>query len=301
MFYQAKFIWICLQDDKIRKVFEKIVDKEVNIYELDELTRSNVVQRVADLLYTGGNFYYRVIMMEFICMCHLFTHIWLTNLFIGGNFHSLGFKWLEYNHGMIRTDEDPLRKIFPREAKCVIKRFGFSGGIEVFDGQCYILMNNVVEKIYLSLWIVYHLFLLINIGVLIWRMVIFLCPCIRLASLQQTASPHAAKKYRKLCRNAGNWYILHLLSTHLTASYFMDLIDSVVAQHYDAKRRPLYRSRFAEKARKLKKSSMIPLTMEVTENNTSSNDQQDSDDKKYQPGPLVEVVWDGKIDKIWPD
>lgn len=270
MFYQVRSIWNALQDGKITMIIEQLVEKDQNIHEFSRSDQVKIVQRVADLLYTGGNFYYRVILIELICFCHIIFQIYLTDTFLGGQFQHLGLKWLEHNHGYHSAEDNPLQKIFPRQAKCSFQTFGPSGDLAVYDGLCLLLMNNAFEKIYLAIWMTFHFAAIISVASLFWNAAVFSCPVLRRMSLQYSGSRQAAKACTGLCRNPGNWYILHILSTNMTPSYFLDLMEPVLHNHFDNKCRPLYESRFGRYARK---------HMKVTDSPTSKTEDEKKDSK----------------------
>lgn len=313
MFYQIRSIWSRLQDSKILTIYKKIIDKDINIYELSRSERINIVQRVADLLFIGGTFYYRVIVVEFICLIHILFQIWITDIFLGGNFQYLGLKWLDYNQGQLTGEVNPLQKIFPRQAKCTFAVFGASGGLDSYDGFCLLLMNNTFEKIYIAIWLAFHVALIVNGVSLCWIGIIFSCPLVRRMSIQFSASSQAANKYRKFYRNPGNWFTLHLLSSNMTSSYFVDLMDAVMKNHFDYKGKPMYTSKYGKYAKKhVKRKDHFPLIEVTTSNNSSDyqNSKQNSnvvqwpdEDNSYvhkidskAPTYVPPGEWDGKVD-----
>lgn len=92
---------------------------------------------------------YYLTFCEVLNLVNVLVQMYLTNLFLGGSFFSLGFDMIRdgFNDKLDRLDE-----VFPKMTKCNFHKFGASGTIQKFDALCLMALNIVNEKIYLFLW-----------------------------------------------------------------------------------------------------------------------------------------------------
>ncbi|RWS19653.1 innexin inx2-like protein, partial [Leptotrombidium deliense] len=81
--------------------------------------------------------------------------MWFTNLFLGDGFSTLGYDWYKYKSNDTSKFNDPLIKIFPRQAKCTYHKTGSSGTLEKIDSLCLLPQNIANEQIFLFLWVWY--------------------------------------------------------------------------------------------------------------------------------------------------
>ncbi|XP_053203068.1 innexin shaking-B-like [Panonychus citri] len=174
-----------------------------NLYEYNEADRLNIVQTIADLLFSYGSFYSSVIFIEIFCLVHLIFQIWATDRFFNGNFLKLGIVWLDSSYNiksitsMLSTSSvpiefpstaggssfsnsyDPLQYIFPRMVKCTLQFFGPSGETNSYDGLCFFPANVLHEKVFLILWFIYSFMLIFIILTLIYRGLVLMLPPLR--------------------------------------------------------------------------------------------------------------------------
>ena len=74
---------------------------------------------------------------------------------------------------------DPMNVVFPKVTKCTFHKYGPSGTITKHDGLCILALNIINEKIYVFLWFWFVSVAMISALALLYRLVIFLMPSIR--------------------------------------------------------------------------------------------------------------------------
>ncbi|XP_053203337.1 innexin shaking-B-like [Panonychus citri] len=277
MFFSLKWIWDRLLDQRVIDLVGKLKSDKKNLYEYKKADQMNLVQSVADLLFSNVTFYYNVILMEIICLVHLIFQIWATDRFLNGNFLKLGVIWLDSSYSMksitslflsspstspsnpefrstvgdssYSNSYDPLQLIFPRMVKCTLQFFGLTGDINSYDGLCFLAANSLHEKVYLCQWFLYHFMFIFIILILFYRGLTLTLPPLRYFMLSYTSSSFAAKSYRRLLNSPGNWFLLNILSTTVPISHFIDLMNAVVELHFDKHGKPLHNSAFGKYAK----------------------------------------------------
>ncbi|XP_053203460.1 innexin shaking-B-like [Panonychus citri] len=255
MFFSLKWIWDRLLDQRVIDLVGKLKGDKKNLYEYKKADQMNLVQSVADLLFSNVTFYYNVILMEIICLVHLIFQIWATDRFLNGNFLKLGVIWLDSSYSMksitslflSSPSTSPID--LPRMVKCTLQFFGLTGDINSYDGLCFLAANSLHEKVYLCQWFLYHFMFIFIILILFYRGLTLALPPLRYFMLSYTSSSFAAKSYRRLLNSPGNWFLLNILSTTIPVSYFTDLMNAVVELHFDKRGKPLHNSAFGKYAK----------------------------------------------------
>lgn len=108
-----------------------------------------------------------LILCEVLNMLNLLLQIYLTNVFLSGQFYTLGLKFMEDD---FTGNMDVLDTVFPKVTKCDFFKYGQSGSIQKHDALCVMALNVIHEKIYVVMWFWYCVMLVVTIGSLIWRL-----------------------------------------------------------------------------------------------------------------------------------
>lgn len=103
---------------------------------------------------------------EALNMVNLLVQIYVTNIFLAGQFYTLGFKFMEDD---FTGPMDALDTVFPKITKCDFFKYGQSGSIQRHDALCVMALNIIHEKIYVILWFWYGFMLIMTAGSIIWR------------------------------------------------------------------------------------------------------------------------------------
>jgi hypothetical protein len=93
------------------------------------------------------------VLCEFLNFFVVLFNIYFTDIFLSGDFGSIGFDVLRRilnDDGTPRTDA--LTFTFPKVTKCEFRMFGPSKSIVKYDYICILPVNAVNEKIYIIIW-----------------------------------------------------------------------------------------------------------------------------------------------------
>ncbi|XP_074595272.1 innexin inx2-like [Brevipalpus obovatus] len=242
LFYLPKMMWRASESNRLRNLISTLSSRSV--HELDEGDRIRVVQEVADNLSIANSYLNTVLFCEAFCFVHLILQFWFVNMFLGGSFVDLGWRWLQYaNYGY---RDDPLVRIFPRMVKCSFHRYGFSGTLEAKDALCFLPLNIVNEKIYTVLWFWFAGLFIFTAVHMVWEFLLFAIPPLRWFRMISLAPGTDKKFFRGMCRDPATWFLLRLIAGHVKPSFFRDLIKCVKKDHYDAEGRPLHVSQLGK-------------------------------------------------------
>lgn len=107
-----------------------------------------------------------LILCELMNLINLLVQIHATNVFLAGEFYSLGFKFMEDD---FTGPMDSLDTVFPKVTKCDFYKYGQSGSIQRHDALCVMALNIIHEKIFVILWFWYWIMLGITVISIIWR------------------------------------------------------------------------------------------------------------------------------------
>lgn len=107
-----------------------------------------------------------LILCEVFNLINLLVQIYATNVFLNGQFYSLGFKFMEDD---FTGPMDTLDEVFPKVTKCDFYKYGHSGSIQRHDALCVMALNIIHEKIFVILWFWYWIMLAVTIASIVWR------------------------------------------------------------------------------------------------------------------------------------
>ncbi|RWS24294.1 innexin-like protein, partial [Leptotrombidium deliense] len=267
LFYVPRYIWKVIEGEKLRDLITDLRDN--HIASLHKFDKFRLLQDVADSMYLGSNYCMYFIFCEVLCLVHLLCQIWFTNLFLGGEFYSLGPDWYWYANSDYTTKYDPLIKIFPRFVKCTFHKYGHSGTLESLDSMCFLLMNIVNEKIYVTLWFWFFFLLCFTTLVLMFR-VFYVIPYFRYQMLLSKSPSSNKIALRRLCRSVGCWFVLYFIAKNIKPSYFVDMFDELLEIHFDKKGRRILSSKFKDEVEKGNKADIKPKKQKSKSKSKSS-------------------------------
>lgn len=146
LFYVPKHLWLSVERSRVSKMISCV---KTAFKENSTSAFKAVVCEFEDTMHAGRILFRASLMCDVFCLLHVCIEFWFLNVFLGGEFYQLGWRWL---HFTFSGSEDPLVKIFPRFAKCNLKQFGYTGEIEIIDALCFLPLNIVNEKLFVVLW-----------------------------------------------------------------------------------------------------------------------------------------------------
>ncbi|KAM3957025.1 innexin inx7-like [Aphomia sociella] len=176
-----------------------------------------------------------MIAMEVVNLLHVMLQIWLVNMFLNGEFISLGTKVLNYTD----WDEiaDPLESIFPKVTKCLFHKYGPSGTIQQHDALCVMALNIVHEKIYVVLWFWFLFLFIASVLAIIWRVISFFLYRRSLkfndVMFRQVSSgkfnPYNVIRVVNGCE-FGDWLFLYYLAKNMQGIVFQELFTTLAEE-----------------------------------------------------------------------
>lgn len=175
------------------------------------------------------------VISELLNLLNVLTQMVLLDRLLGGEFFAYGWEVLAFRQEMEITSSgtwpplqySPLVRLFPRVAKCEFYQFGPSAGIEKFDTMCLLSINILSEKVYLLLWVWFHVLTFLTSTLLLYRLITTICPPARRFLLHlhvRTLSRARIEAVLRESANLGDWMLLRLLAKNMHTLHFHDLM-----------------------------------------------------------------------------
>jgi hypothetical protein len=135
----------------------------------------------------------------------------------------------------------PAEVVFPKLTKCLFRKYGPSGTIQVHDALCVMALNVVNEKIFMILWFWFALLALVSALALLWRLLILgLVVCAsahyrgfvsvlaqRALGTPVTLDPVYLSPVTKRL-DCGDWLFLQLLGANMSARVYREFMEQLV-------------------------------------------------------------------------
>lgn len=155
-------------------------------------------------------------------------------------------------------ERSPADVVFPKLTKCLFRKYGPSGTIQIHDALCVMALNVVNEKIFMVLWYWFALLALVSGLALLWRLLIL--------GLLVCASAHSRSFMSVLAQRAlgtpvtldpvylspvtqrldcGDWLFLQLLGANMGTRVYREFMEQLVQAMEQAKQsdlQPLWNS-----------------------------------------------------------
>ena len=134
---------------KTREAYEGMDDIHPSP-KMEELARTLKAYSMSGL---NKSYAWAYLFCEVLNILCLMGNMYLTDIFLGGEFRSYGRKVLQF----LLTNEspvsyDPMNYIFPKETICDFHIYGPSGNIQRNNYLCLLPVNIFNEKVYIFLW-----------------------------------------------------------------------------------------------------------------------------------------------------
>ena len=111
-----------------------------------------------------------------------------------------------------------MSRLFPKMTKCIFRKFGPSGTVEVLDALCVLALNNANEKIYIFLWFWFVLLAGLSAAHLLLRVVAAIglgrARALLLWTMMRLAKFNVVEDICK-GRSFGDWLVLYQLAKNL--------------------------------------------------------------------------------------
>nr|QDR50930.1 innexin 7 [Heliconius melpomene] len=176
-----------------------------------------------------------LVSMEVANLLHLMFQIWMINIFLKGNFISLGANVLQFRNW--NQIADPLETVFPKVTKCTFHKFGPSGSIQQHDALCVMALNIIHEKLYVVLWFWFLFLFIASVLAVIWRFTSFFLYR-RSLKFNEMMFRHAANRkfnaYNVIqvvngCQFA-DWLFLYYLAKNMKGIVFQQLFERLAEE-----------------------------------------------------------------------
>ncbi|PSN41407.1 Innexin inx7 [Blattella germanica] len=177
--YLPHAIWKCMEGGILEKTVNRLefaydnYDGELALY-LDNVTQEQSfenIQQICDLILdtikSQKKWAYSYNFCEFFNVVCLIIQIFLTDIFLGNQFLTLGYD-------LIFSSKDILDEVFPKMAKCTFYSYGSSGTIQSRDALCVLPMNYISYIVFPIVWFCYS-FLLVASAFIMLQVIISVC------------------------------------------------------------------------------------------------------------------------------
>lgn len=164
-------------------------------------------------------YFYRFFFCELLNLVIAIGQIYLTDLFLDGEF-------LNYGIDVMSNEEtQPMTRIFPKMTKCTFHKYGPSGSVQKYDGLCVLPVNVLNEKIYIFLWFWFGLVCILSIVAIIYHALIIFSSNLRKLLIQARArvTPRHDIEYILLRFDIGDWFLFYQLSKNVDPFTFKEI------------------------------------------------------------------------------
>lgn len=172
---------------------------------------------------------FQFLFCELLNAINIVLQIWVWNKVFNGKFLSFGPDVVNFASSQNDTIDDPISALFPKITKCNFRYFGPSGSIQQIDAVCVLPLNIVNEKMFTFLWFWFFFVAVVTFLGLIYNIVLFSKPTMRIYLLQAQARYVPRWSVSRLVRNGtlGHWFLLHQLGRNLNPFIFGDLVTAL--------------------------------------------------------------------------
>lgn len=234
LFYLPHLIWKNWEGKQVDLLLQ---DLNKSLFDEDAAKKKvNIIKYLKDSW--GLNMRYSV--LYFVCevlnLVNVVGQMFLMNRFLGGFFMKYGIKVISFLTSDDTKRNDALMETFPRMTKCIFHLFGASGEIEKKDVLCVLPQNIINEKIYLVMWFWFIILTIITILQVVWQLVIFNSPTVRVRLLQRLAQKNFCPRMENAIRNMhlGDFCLVLSIGKNLDIFSFRDVMQGVVEASEEA-------------------------------------------------------------------
>ena len=226
LFYVPRYIWKAAEGGKIRNLIlglnNPIMDEEKK-----KANRRLLVEYLARNRGTHSTSFLIYSITEVLNFLNVIFQMWIMDRFLGGEFSDYGWKVLQFTEWDWSVRYDPMIRVFPRLTKCTFHRYGSSGDVQRHDAMCILPINIINEKIYVFLWFWFYFLAIASSVAIAYRLATFLWRKTRFLATQSRCKlvNRQALGYLLEELNAGDWFVLDLLSKNIDPLNFRDLVN----------------------------------------------------------------------------
>lgn len=182
LFYIPHHIWKKHERGRIQAIVDHVntlpysgdSDKEIKGYKISSHeTRKKKEKLMKDIYLSWSrmkinrDWALSYIVCEVLNLVNIIFQIVMVNIFIKGQFLSLGIRWME-------DSEEVLDRVFPKVTKCIFHTYGKSGQIQNHDTLCVMSLNIINEKLFTIMWFWFVILFVLTVGAIVWRLFCFI-------------------------------------------------------------------------------------------------------------------------------
>jgi len=220
-FYLPRFLWRRFENGILGHLQQELNNplqlQEGKSDQLRKVVHYLSVSEVSHRLYGR-----RYMLVYIIALANLVAQFFFTDHFLNYEFLSYARRVLE--EGSIHQD-----RVFPKQAKCSLYRYGGSGTLQNYDAICLLPLNILNEKLYLILYVWMVLLLVGTLSTFIYWLLHWVSPGLRRRHLEYHLKGRIRLRNEEAFRNCnkhfGKWLLLHLLRLNIDRRSFQEIIN----------------------------------------------------------------------------
>lgn len=124
-------------------------------------------------------------------------------------------------------------QVFPKLSKCELRKYGNSGGSNVYDILCILPLNILNEKIFAFLWCWFLMIAFLSGLNVLYRCMLIFNPNFRLQLIRTQLRFIRKEDVRRALQNTtfGDWFVLFKVSSNINPMLFRDLMQELCEPH----------------------------------------------------------------------
>merc|ERR1719264_1051930 len=180
MFHLPRIIWKHSEGGLMKMLVGELTNPLMLINKEERMDRVSFIKTYfKNTTKSHGGYAINFFLCEILALVNVIGQMYFTDAFLGYQFTTYGWDVLTVTAGNPEDRADPMNVVFPKVTKCTFHKYGPSGTITKHDGLCILALNIINEKIYVFLWFWFVSVAIISALAILYRVVIFLVPSVR--------------------------------------------------------------------------------------------------------------------------
>ena len=231
LFYMPHYLWKMCEDGKCKMLLMNLQSPVIR-----KADRQDQQKRFTEY-FSASLHHHKIYAFRFFCcevlnFVNVVAQIYFTDLFLGYEFTTYGFRMVHFLEMDQADRPDPMALVFPKMTKCTFFSYGGSGTIQRIDSLCVLPINILNEKIYVLLWFWFTVLAALSGLMLVYRLVLLRIPQLRLKILLLRArivEKDRVEVVESHC-DIGDWFVLQQMGENMDMVAFNELIK-MLASH----------------------------------------------------------------------
>ncbi|CAL1273517.1 unnamed protein product [Larinioides sclopetarius] len=227
-FYAPHFLWKVFEGGKLSSLLER--DTRFLPREEQIKSRDLIIQHLRSRWTKDNLFIVKYLACEIWCFFNIFVQMAFLDGVFDNEFFSFGFEVMSHYQKNLPSRTDPMLRMFPRITSCTYRYFGGGGKIRSESVLCVLAVNVMNEKIFLFLWFWFMVLSIITFCALIFKVVVFSVPSLRLSLLCIRFPCVREDDFKVIVEtgNLSNYLFITLLGQNMEEPSFLDVIEYFV-------------------------------------------------------------------------